>query len=215
MSELIRVLVADDHPVVRDGLNAVLLPRNGVTVVGEAADGHEAVELARRLKPDVVLMDLMMPQLDGIRATEAIVRENPSVHVLVLTSFGEEQRLADAIRAGASGFLLKDFQRDDLLQAIRTVHGGQLAVPAQMGRRLMTLLNAEEREADALTEREKDVLDGVSRGLSNQAIADELSIGLNTVRSHIHNLLSKLALANRTQLALYASRRPHGAARDR
>ena len=170
MSEPIRVLIADDHPVVRDGLSALLLPRNGMAVVGEAANGREAVAMARALTPDVVLMDLAMPQMDGIRATEEIVTENPSVRVLVLTSFGEEQRLADAIRAGASGFVLKDLQRDDLLEVIRSVHDGQLAVPPQMARRLMTLLNQPQRTEVPLTEREEEVLAAVARDRQTQRI---------------------------------------------
>lgn len=207
MSDSIRILLADDHPVVREGLGALLLPRNGTVVVGEAGNGREAVEMARALKPDVVLMDLVMPEMDGIQATREITRDDPAIRILILTSFGEEGRLANAIQAGASGFLLKNFKPDDLLHAIRAVHWGQLAVPPDMARRLMALLSRPSRTEPLLTEREEEVLGAVARGLSNQAIAGELSIGINTVRSHIRNLLGKLEFSNRTQLAIYATSR--------
>jgi DNA-binding NarL/FixJ family response regulator len=207
VSEPVRILIVDDHPVVREGLGALLLPRNGTVVVGEAGNGREAVEMARRLEPDVVLMDLVMPELDGIQATREITRSNPGIRVLIMTSFGEDDRLASAIQAGASGFLLKDFKPDDLLHAIRTVCWGQLAVPPHMARRVMALLSRPSSPPALLTDREEEVLAAVTRGLSNQAIASELSIGVNTVRSHIRNLLGKLELSNRTQLAIYATNR--------
>lgn len=207
MDEPIRILIADDHPVVREGLGALLLPRNGMQVIGQASNGREAVEMARSLRPDVVLMDLVMPELDGIEATLAITTENPAVRVLILTSFGEEARLAHAIQAGAAGYLLKDFQPDDLLHAIRAVHWGQLAVPPDVARRLMALLSQPARHEPTLTDREQEVLAAVARGLSNQSIAAELAIGINTVRSHIRNLLGKLELSSRTQLAIYATDR--------
>jgi DNA-binding NarL/FixJ family response regulator len=193
--------------VVREGLCALLLPRNGMEVIGQATNGTEAVELARSLKPDVVLMDLVMPERDGIQATLEITTENPGIRVLILTSFGDEARLAHAIQAGASGYLLKDFQPDELLHAIRTVHWGQLAVPPEVARRLMALLSQPVRHEPSLTEREQEVLAAVARGLSNQAIADDLAIGINTVRSHVRNLLGKLELSSRTQLAIYATDR--------
>jgi len=204
MSELIRILIADDHPVVRQGLAALLVPRNGMEVVGEASTGVEAVEKANALRPDVVLMDLVMPALDGIAATREIVQKSPAVRILVLTSFSEAERLSDAVRAGALGYLLKDSQPAELLQAIRTVHSGQLALPPAMARKLLELNQQPKERKLVITGREQEVLAALARGLSNQAIADELSIGLNTVRSHVSNLLDKLKLSNRTQLALYA-----------
>ena len=210
MSELIRILIADDHMVVRRGLGALLTPRNGMEVVGEASDGAEAVALARELQPDVILMDMVMPNKDGVTAIEEIRQFNPAARILVLTSFGEEDQISKAIKAGALGYLLKDTSPDQLFRAVRGAASGPLSLPQALARKLRQVLQrppqAEPLDS-ILTERELDVLKGIARGLSNQEIAAELAIGVTTVRSHVSSLLSKLGLTNRTQAALYAVER--------
>ena len=206
MSELIRILIADDHYVVRQGLAALLTPRNGMEVVGEAATGREAVELARTLKPDVILMDMIMPELDGPAAITLIKQENPEARILVLTSFGESKQISAAIQAGALGYLLKDSSPDDLLHAIRSVHRGNLVLPQDLALKLMQPQPAV-AALDQLTERETDVLRLLAQGQSNQEIAVNLSISTTTVRSHVSNILLKLGVSNRTQAALVAKER--------
>jgi NarL family two-component system response regulator LiaR len=207
MNELIRVLVVDDHLVVRRGLSTLLVPRNGMKVVGEAANGREAVELARSLRPDVIVMDMVMPGQDGLEAIKEIKQLDPEIRILVLTSFGEEARISAAVKAGALGYLLKDSSPDELFHAIRSVSQGNLSVPHNLALKLVEELQRPPEPAppeQALTERERDVLKGIARGLSNQEIARHLSIGVATVRTHVSSLLSKLGLSNRTQAALYA-----------
>ena len=206
MSELIRILIADDHYVVRQGLTALLTPRNGMEVVGEAATGREAVELARTLQPDVILMDMIMPELDGPAAITLIKHENPEARILVLTSFGESKQISAAIQAGALGYLLKDSSPDDLLHAIRSVHRGNLVLPQDLALKLMQPQPAV-AALDQLTERETDVLRLLAQGQSNQEIAVNLSISTTTVRSHVSNILLKLGVSNRTQAALIAKER--------
>jgi NarL family two-component system response regulator LiaR len=208
MTDLLRILIADDHMVVRRGLCSLLIPRNGMEVIGEAADGVEAVELARSLQPDVILMDMVMPHLDGPEAVVEIKKENPEARILILTSFGEDARVSAAIRAGALGYLLKDSSPDELFHAIREVAQGNLSLPPQVAMKLMQDLQKPKRDRlapeTALTQRELDVLRGIAQGLSNQDIAGQLMISQATVRSHVSSLLSKLGLTNRTQAALYA-----------
>jgi NarL family two-component system response regulator LiaR len=208
MSELIRVLVADDHTVVRRGLCSLLIPRNGMEVIGEAGDGVEAIELAHSLQPDVILMDMVMPRLNGPEAIVEIKKENPDARILVLTSFGEDVRVSAAIRAGALGYLLKDSSPDELFHAIREVAKGNLSLPPQVAMKLMQDLQKPKLDRmppeTALTERELDVLGGIAQGLSNQEIGRQLMISEATVRSHVSSLLSKLGVTNRTQAALYA-----------
>jgi DNA-binding NarL/FixJ family response regulator len=206
MSDLIRVLIADDHFVVRQGLAALLSPRNGMEVVGEAANGREAVDLARRLQPDVVLMDMMMPEMDGPEAIALITQENPKARILVLTSFGEGKQISTAVQAGALGYLLKDSSPDDLLHAIRSVHRGNLVLPQDLARKLMQP-QPDATALDQLTERETDVLRLLAQGQSNQEIARNLHITMTTVRSHVSNILMKLGVSNRTQAALVARER--------
>jgi NarL family two-component system response regulator LiaR len=203
MTDLIRVLIADDHYVVRQGLAALLAPRNGMEVVGEAANGREAVELARTLQPDVILMDMIMPEMNGPEAIALIKRENPKARILVLTSFGESKQISAAIQAGALGYLLKDSSPDDLLHAIRSVHRGNLVLPQDLALALMQPQPAA-AALDQLTERETDVLQLLAQGQSNQEIAGNLNISTTTVRSHVSNILMKLNVSNRTQAVLAA-----------
>jgi len=206
MSEPIRILIADDHFVVRQGLAALLVARNGMEVVGEAATGREAVDLARALQPDVILMDMIMPEMEGLEAIARIKQENPKARILVLTSFGESKQVAAALQAGALGYLLKDSSPDDLLHAIRSVHRGSLVLTQDLALKLMQTQPAP-TALDQLTEREADVLRLLAQGQSNQEIASNLHISMTTVRSHVSNILMKLNVSNRTQAALVAQER--------
>lgn len=204
-SEKIRVLIADDHTVVRKGIRALLETEPGIEVVGEAADGEDALHRALALKPDVVLMDLVMPKMDGVQATRAIIERRPGVKILVLTSSAEDKRNLSAIEAGALGYLLKDSSPQDLVRAIREVHRGESALHPKVAQRLVSQLREPEEPArEELTERERKVLELIAKGLSNREIARELSISEPTVRTHVSNILRKLHLKSRTQAALYA-----------
>jgi DNA-binding NarL/FixJ family response regulator len=207
MDGLICILIADDHFVVRQGLGALLTPRNGMSVVGEAATGKEAVELALALRPDVILMDLFMPDMDGTAAILAIKEQDPAARILVLTSFGEREKVTAALRGGALGYLLKDSSADDLFAAIRTVCGGNLFLPQQLAADLLVQPPAPAPTGGQLTERELDVLRLLVQGRSNPEIAQALYISATTVRSHVTNILTKLNVANRTQAALVAQDR--------
>lgn len=207
MAELIRVLVVDDHPIVRRGIAGVLIPRNGMQVIGEAEDGEEAIVRARQLHPDVILMDLNMPKLGGLEAIRAIHAEDPAARILVLTSFDEDGRVSAAIKAGALGFLRKDASPDDLFDAIRYTAKGKSFLPQEIVHQLIHDLRNPVSLAEAgteLTEREQDVLSAIAKGMSNQEIADALTISTTTVRTHVRNVLHKLGVANRTQAALCA-----------
>ncbi|HEY3506920.1 MAG TPA: response regulator transcription factor [Actinocatenispora sp.] len=208
----VRVLLVDDQPLLRTGFRMVLGVEPDVDVVGEAGDGAEGVELARRLLPDVVLMDIRMPRMDGVAATRAIVEARLPVRVLILTTFGLDEYVVGALRAGASGFLAKDVPAEDLVQAIRTVAAGEAVVAPRILRRLLdqfgTLLpdpNARTADRiDVLTEREREVLVLVARGLSNAEIAAELSVSETTVKTHVGHLLTKLDLRDRVQAVVLA-----------
>lgn len=207
MTETIHVLIADDHTVVRGGLSALLEDVDGIEVIGEAADGVEAVLKTRSMKPDVVLMDLMMPRKTGIEAIEEIKHENPNARILVLTSYSDDDKVFAAIKAGALGYLLKETSTQDLLQAIRDVYHGESSLHPAIARKLIRELNRPTSlppSDEPLTDREAEVLILVAQGLSNQDIANKLVISERTVRTHVSNILSKLHLANRTQAALYA-----------
>lgn len=211
MSEklLVRVLICDDHAIVREGLRALITSEPGMEVVGEAVDGIEAVQKSRDLHPDVILLDLQMPRKNGIEAIEEIKVENPEAHILVLTSFAEDEKVFPAIKAGALGYLLKDSSPQELLEAIRDTHRGESSLHPAIARKLIRELNRPSDLPPAeepLTEREVEVLRLVAQGLSNQDIAEQLVISERTVRTHVGNILDKLHLANRTQAALYAVR---------
>ena len=208
MPEPIRVLIVDDHAVVREGLRSFLELQEGIDVVGEAADGAEAVEAAVRLAPDVVLMDLVMPRLDGVSAMRQVRERVPAARVIVLTSFLDDDRLLPAIRAGAAGYLLKNAQPQELARAIRTAHAGEALIDPAVAARLVDALAAGERSDryEELTPREREVLELIGRGFSNKRIALELGAAEKTVKNHVSNVLAKLGVADRTQAALYASR---------
>ncbi len=201
----IRILIADDHTVVRQGLRMFLDLDPELEVVGEAADGAEAVRLARQLRPDVVLMDLLMPVMDGIAAITAIRQELPDIEVLALTSVLEDDKVVGAVRAGAIGYLLKDTQSDELIRAIKGAAAGQAQLSLQAATRLMREVRAPE-SPEALTERETDVLRLLAVGQSNKEIARELHVNESTVKSHVSSILAKLGVQGRTQAALHAVR---------
>lgn len=207
---MIRVLLADDHAVVREGLRTFLELQDGLEVVGEAANGVEAVEQARRLKPDVILMDLVMPELDGVGAMRALRQELPDSRAIVLTSFLEDDRLLPAIQAGAAGYLLKNVEPSELAHAIRAAHRGEAIIDPSVAARLVQALadGATPRvaEPERLTRREREVLELIAGGRSNKRIAFELGISEKTVKTHVGHVLAKLGVTDRTQAALLAVR---------
>ncbi|MBN1320821.1 MAG: response regulator transcription factor [Thermoleophilia bacterium] len=220
----IRVLIVDDHQVVRQGLRIFLELHDDIVVAGEASDGRMAVDMVRRLAPDVVLMDLMMPGLDGVGATAEITAMQVETRVIALTSFAEDSQVFPAIQAGASSYLLKDVSPDELVDAIRAAHRGEPRLHPDVARRLMEAMRASQpvpgrpsagpaRQSDAsasiagdLTEREREIIRSVAQGKSNQEIAGQLFISEKTVKTHISHILAKLGLKDRTQLAIFAIR---------
>lgn len=211
----IRVLVVDDHAVVRHGLRMFIELQNDMEVVGEGTNGIEAVELAAQLDPDVILLDLLMPQMDGVEATRKILEHSPHSRVLILTSFGEDDKVFPAIRAGAQGYLLKDIQPRELVQAVRETYQGKAQLHPDITRRLMQAVSGDvpveeaklalpSEDLEVLTEREREVLDLIARGLSNREIAEQMVISEKTVKTHVSNLLDKLDLADRTRAAIWA-----------
>ena len=210
MSEPIRVFIADDHQLVRQGLEALLSAKPGVEVIGQAKNGVEAVELALSLNPDIILMDLQMPEKDGIEATREIKEKNADARILIITSFAEDENVYRAIKAGALGFLLKDSSPDELLQAINDVYNGRMSLHPNIAMKLIEELNQPTEQQvteEPLTEREVEVLKLVAKGRSNQEIAEKLVVSERTIGAHVSNILGKLHLANRTQAALYALRK--------
>jgi NarL family two-component system response regulator LiaR len=208
MSDPIRVLIADDHPVVRQGLRGFLETYADIIVIAEADNGAQAVALALEHVPDVILMDLLMPEMDGVEAIEQVVAASPATRIIVLTSYTEDEYLLPAMRAGAMGYQLKDADPEDLVSAIRAAARGQTTLHPSVAARLVRGVDqpGENSLAD-LSERELDVLRLIARGMSNKEIAKELVISEGTVKSHVSNILSKLHLAHRTQAALYALKR--------
>jgi NarL family two-component system response regulator LiaR len=224
---LIRVLVADDHAIVRKGICALLATEEGIEVVGEAADGQRAIEQVERLRPDVVLMDLVMPGVDGLATTRRISADWPETRILVLTSFAGVDKIMPAIKAGALGYLLKDSDPEVLVESIRQVYGGNSSLHPSVARALLEeVVRSEDGhpiglsvsvldgEVETLTERESQVLGLIARGWSNQSIADELIVSCATVRTHVSHILAKLNLSSRTQAALYALRKGWASLQD-
>lgn len=222
----IHVLIVDDHAMVRQGLRTFLELQDGgpwpIEVTGEAVNGLEAVEMAGRLQPDIVLLDLVMPEMDGIQATARILECSPNSRVIILTSFGEEERVLPAIRAGAQGYLLKDIPPRELVQAVREAHLGKVQLHPEVAKKLMAVAAAKEQphasaaietSDENLTGREREVLSLIADGKNNREIAEGLFISEKTVKTHVSNILNKLNLDDRTQAAIYALR--HGLTADK
>lgn len=205
--ERISVLIVDDHSVVRCGLRMFLETEDDIQVAGEAADGHQAIEMAQELLPDVILMDLVMPGMDGIEATRRICEVIPSSRVLVLTSYGEDEKVFASIKAGAMGYLLKDIPAEDLGRAVRSMARGEFLLDPGIARKVLDEFSQKRPEIlplTRLTPREVEVLSLVARGRSNREISSDLNISIKTVKTHVTNILSKLHAMDRTQAALYA-----------
>ena len=212
----IKVLLVDDHAVVRQGLRTFLELQDDMTVAGEAANGVEAIEQARQVQPDVVLLDLMMPKMGGVEATPHIIAACPSARVIILTSFGEDDQVIPAIRAGAQGYLLKDIPPHDLVQSVREAHQGKAQLHPDVAKKLMSAVAAPPPAAPSpapdLTERELEVLRLIAQGMNNQQIAQQLTISEKTVKTHVSNILGKLHVDDRTQAAIYALKKGLGSA---
>jgi NarL family two-component system response regulator LiaR len=207
MTSSIRIVIADDHAILRKGIRALLSTEPDLEVVGETGDGLETVAQAAVLKPDVILMDLVMPKMDGIEATRRITAEQPGIRILVLTSFAADDKVFPAIKAGALGYILKDSGPEDLVRAIHQVHQGQPSLEPSIALKVLQELSQPSQRPptpDPLSERELEVLRLLAKGKSNREIADQLVITELTVRTHVSNILGKLHLASRTQAALYA-----------
>lgn len=207
-NDKISVMLVDDHAIVRQGLRTYLELQPDIQVVGEASDGKQAVTLVRDLLPDVVLMDLVMPQMDGVEATREMTSIAPSVRVIVLTSFSEDEKVFASIKAGAQGYLMKDVLPQDLVTAIRTVYRGEAQLDPEIARKLMQEFTNPQPTAPKhdLTERELEVLTLIAHGKSNKDIAEDLVLSEKTVKTHVSNILQKLHLSDRTQAAVYALR---------
>ena len=212
----ITVLIVDDHAVVRQGLRTFLELQDDMVIAGEAANGLEAIEAAKRHQPDIVLLDLVMPKLGGVEATPQIIAVSPNSRVIILTSFGENDQVLPAIRAGAQGYLLKDIPPGELVQAVRDAYQGKVQLHPDVARKLMSAIAAKEPAPPSptvepdLTERELEVLRLLAQGLNNHEIAQQLVISEKTVKTHVSNILGKLHLEDRTQAAIYALKRGLG-----
>lgn len=207
-SDKIAVVLVDDHAIVRQGLRTYLELQPDIEVVGEAADGAQAVAVVREALPDIVLMDLVMPEADGVEATRAITAMSPSTRVIVLTSFSEDDKVFASIKAGAQGYLMKDVLPQDLVKAIRTVYRGEAQLDPEIARKLMQEFTHPQPTAPRhdLTERELEVLRLIAQGQTNKDIAEKLVLSEKTVKTHVSNILQKLHLSDRTQAAVYALR---------
>lgn len=207
MTATISILIVDDHEVVRNGIRAYLETLPKFNVVGEAASGEEAIKMAGELIPDVVLMDLVMPGMDGIETTREVKKISPRTQIVVLTSYHEDEQIFPALKAGAISYVLKDMKMDKLAEAIQSAIRGEVTLHPLVATRVLQNLRGENKEESfyaELTERELEVLKFIANGLSNSQIADQLVISTNTVKGHVSNILSKLHLADRTQVAVYA-----------
>ena len=207
--EPVRVLIVDDHAVVRQGLITFLELQDEIEVVGEATNGKEACALVMQLQPDVVLMDLVMPVMDGLTAIKEIKRLRPETEIIALTSFADDEKVFTAIRSGATGYLLKDVSPNDLVKAVLAAERGEVQLHPEVAKKLMNEVSGPHKDAftpDELTEREKEVLALLGRGMSNKEIARELSVSEKTVKAHVSSILNKLNLPGRTHAALYAVR---------
>ncbi len=205
----IRILIADDHQLFRDGLRALLLTAPDTEVVGEAAAGAKVIQLAAETQPDVILMDIQMPDMDGIKATRQIVQANPAVNVLMVTMFDDDQSVFAAMRAGARGYVLKGAKHDEMLRAIHAVSSGEAIFSPSIAGRMMNFFATSRAvipsdEFSDLTDREREILALIAQGKSNAAIADMLTISVKTVRNHVSNIFNKLQVADRAQAALRA-----------
>lgn len=203
---MIRLIIADDHDVVRRGLRMTIDTEEDMTLVGEATNGKEAVELAVRTRPDLILLDIRMPVLDGIEAAKLILEEMPQANVLLLTSFGDDAHLHQAFQVGVTGYLLKDMGGDDLVEAIRGAAQGKPQLHPEIAQRLMRQMPAPQTPLDTLTARERDVLKLLGHGLSNKEVAQELSLTEVTIKGYVSAILGKLYVSDRTQAALLAVR---------
>lgn len=209
-NERVRILIVDDHAVVRQGLITFLELQDEIEVVGEASNGKEALEKVKELKPDVVLMDLVMPVMDGLTAIKQIKQSFPETEVIALTSFADDEKVFTAIRSGATGYLLKDVQPNDLVKAVLAAERGEVQLHPEVAKRLMNEVVAPAKEADSLdelTEREREVLGLLGHGMSNKEIAYKISVSEKTVKAHVSSILNKLNLPGRTHAALYAVKR--------
>jgi NarL family two-component system response regulator LiaR len=202
----IRIMLVDDHAVVRSGLTAFLRVQKDFELVAEASDGAEAVRLCERLQPDVILMDLLMPNMDGATATRIICEKYPNIHILVLTSFKEDNLIQDALKAGALGYLLKNVSAIELSNAIRSIHQGQPVLSSEATRVLIQTSARRDTQVlgHDLTDRERDILDLIAKGQDNQQIADALFVSQSTVKFHVSNILAKLQVSSRTEAAVFA-----------
>jgi NarL family two-component system response regulator LiaR len=210
MNEPIRLLLVDDHVFVRKGIRAFLATEEGIEVIGEAQDGLEALEKIEDLNPDVILLDLLMPKMGGIEVIERVIAEDPKARILVLTSFVADDKVFPAIKAGALGYLLKDSEPNELVQAILQVYRGESSLSPVIARKVLQEISRpsdRDLSADPLTEREVEILQHIAKGESNREIAEALVLSEATVRTHVSNILGKLHLASRTQAALYALRK--------
>ena len=210
MGDPIRVLVVDDHPVVRRGIKSLLAEENDLELVGEAVNGKDAIEQVANLHPDVILMDLVMPEMTGVEAIQRITSTHPEARILVMTSFAADDKVFPSIKAGALGYLMKDSDPEDLIRMIHQVYRGELSIQPAIARKVIQELNRPKEEPltpDPLTERELEILQLLAQGVENKEIARRLFLREATVRTHVSNILSKLHLANRVQATLYALRK--------